>query len=152
VGPRASLDAVEKRQSLASAMNRTLGRPAGILVIIPTEPSRNLFGYVNKNVLEIKKIWFNYNIIVLGFEVLTGVVMKSTILWDITQCSPLSVNRCFGGTYCLHLQARKISSSRWRLYVLPKRGLTLNGIYGVTSQKMVLFTMVLVWNMFSRSV
>jgi hypothetical protein len=33
----------------------------------------------------------------LGFEVLTAVVMRSTIFWDITVCSPLSVNRRFGG-------------------------------------------------------
>jgi hypothetical protein len=38
------------------------------------------------------------------FEVLTGVVMKSTIFWDITPCSPLKVNRRFGGTCRLHLQ------------------------------------------------
>jgi hypothetical protein len=41
----------------------------------------------------------------VGTEVLTPVVMKSTILWDITPCSPLEVNRRFGGTYRLHLQA-----------------------------------------------
>jgi hypothetical protein len=29
---------------------------------------------------------------VVGFEVLTAVVMKGTIFWDITPCSPLSVN------------------------------------------------------------
>jgi hypothetical protein len=40
----------------------------------------------------------------VGFEVLTAVVMKSTIFWDITSCCPLSVNRRFGGTYRLHLQ------------------------------------------------
>jgi hypothetical protein len=34
-------------------------------------------------------------------------VMKSTIFWDITSCSPLSVNRRFGGTYRLHLRGRK---------------------------------------------
>jgi hypothetical protein len=34
----------------------------------------------------------------VGFEVLTGVVMKSTIFWDITPCSPLKVNWRFGGT------------------------------------------------------
>jgi hypothetical protein len=42
------------------------------------------------------------------FEVLTAVVMKSIILWDITPCSPLSFNRCYGGTYRLHLQGRRI--------------------------------------------
>jgi hypothetical protein len=34
----------------------------------------------------------------VGFEVFTAVVMKSTIFWDITLCSPLSVNRRFGRT------------------------------------------------------
>jgi hypothetical protein len=46
------------------------------------------------------------------FEVLTAVVMKSTNFWDITPCSPLSVNRRFGGTYRLHLQARKNKLSK----------------------------------------
>jgi hypothetical protein len=40
----------------------------------------------------------------VGSEVLTAVVMKSTVFWDITPCSPLKVNRNFGGTYRLHLQ------------------------------------------------
>jgi hypothetical protein len=31
--------------------------------------------------------------IFVGFEVLTAVVMKSTIFWNITPCSPLKVNR-----------------------------------------------------------
>jgi hypothetical protein len=43
-----------------------------------------------------------------GFEVLTAVVMNSTIFWDITPCSPLRVNRRFGGTYGLHLQSRAL--------------------------------------------
>jgi hypothetical protein len=33
--------------------------------------------------------------------------LKSIIFWDITPCSPLSVNRSFGGTYRFHLQGRK---------------------------------------------
>jgi hypothetical protein len=40
-------------------------------------------------------------------EDLTAVVMKTIIFWDITPCSSLSVNRCFGGTYRPHLQSRK---------------------------------------------
>jgi hypothetical protein len=40
------------------------------------------------------------------FEVLTAVIMKSTIFWDIMPYSPLSVNRRFGGTYRLHLQGK----------------------------------------------
>jgi hypothetical protein len=35
------------------------------------------------------------NLNFVGFEVLTAVVMKSPIFWDITLCSPLKVNRRF---------------------------------------------------------
>jgi hypothetical protein len=35
----------------------------------------------------------------VGFEVFTALVMKSTIFWDITPCSLLSVNQSFRGTY-----------------------------------------------------
>jgi hypothetical protein len=37
----------------------------------------------------------------VGFKVPTALVMKSIIFWNITPCSPLSVNRRFGGTYRL---------------------------------------------------
>jgi hypothetical protein len=43
----------------------------------------------------------------VGFEVFTALVMKSIIFWDMTQCSQLSFNRRFGGTYRLHLQGRR---------------------------------------------
>jgi hypothetical protein len=33
-------------------------------------------------------------------------LLKSTVFWDITPCSPLKVNRRFGRTYRLHLQCR----------------------------------------------
>jgi hypothetical protein len=61
----------------------------------------------------------NRNISV-GFEVLTGVVMKSTIFWGIISCSPLQNQPTFRGTYHLHLQGRRIgrakkqSESRWQ--------------------------------------
>jgi hypothetical protein len=32
----------------------------------------------------------------VGFEVLTAVVMNSSVFWDIMPCSPLKVNRRFG--------------------------------------------------------
>jgi hypothetical protein len=35
----------------------------------------------------------------VGFEVLIVMVMKSSILWDVTPCSPFKVNQCFGGTF-----------------------------------------------------
>jgi hypothetical protein len=34
-----------------------------------------------------------------GHEVLTAVIMKDFIFWDITRCSPLEVNRRFGWIY-----------------------------------------------------
>jgi hypothetical protein len=91
------------------------------------------------------------------FEVLTAVVMKSAIFWEIMLCSPLKVNRSFGGTYRLHLQGSRISRSRnqhecmwqclplllilrpwtWRRRVPPKRRLTFNGLHSVISQKIV---------------
>jgi hypothetical protein len=36
-----------------------------------------------------------YNV---GFKALTAVVTNSFIFWDVTTCSPLKVNRRFGGT------------------------------------------------------
>jgi hypothetical protein len=83
---------------------------------------------------------------VVGTEVLTVVVVKSTIFWVITPYTPLKVNRRFGGTYHLHLQGQSTSreicqsESRWKAEqndVPPKRRLALNGLYGVISQKMV---------------
>jgi hypothetical protein len=80
----------------------------------------------------------------IRFEVPTAVVMKSTTFWDIKPCSPLKVNRRFGGTNSLQFQVEKKSlarnqlENRWR-YVPPKRRLTLNGLHGVIFQKMVLF-------------
>jgi hypothetical protein len=47
----------------------------------------------------------------VGFQVLTAVVMKSSIFWDITPYSPLKVNRRFGVTGCLHLQGRRINQA-----------------------------------------
>jgi hypothetical protein len=44
-----------------------------------------------------------------GFEVLTAVVMKSTIFWDLMLCTLLKVNQHFRGTCHLHLHGRRIS-------------------------------------------
>jgi hypothetical protein len=51
-------------------------------------------------------------IIFVGSEVLTTVVLKSSIFWDIMPCSPLKIKQRFGGTCCLHLQGRRISQAR----------------------------------------
>jgi hypothetical protein len=39
-----------------------------------------------------------------GFEVLTAVVMNSSVYWDKTPCNSVKVNKYFGGTYRLQLQ------------------------------------------------
>jgi hypothetical protein len=56
----------------------------------------------------------------VGFEVLTAVVVKSSIFWDVTPCGPFKVNRRFGGAYPL----------------------TFNGLLGVISQKIELLLLV----------
>jgi hypothetical protein len=59
-------------------------------------------------------------------------VMKSTILWDITPCSPLKVSRHFGGTYRLHLQSRRISRGRNQHQVAPTFTLVSCSAYSST--------------------
>jgi hypothetical protein len=44
-------------------------------------------------------------------DVLTEVVTKSSIFWDITPGSPLKVNRSFGGTSHLLFQGQRIKQS-----------------------------------------
>jgi hypothetical protein len=61
--------------------------------------------------------WETYDYV--GFEVLTVVVVKSTIFWVIALCTPLKVNRRFGGTYRLHLQGGRISQARNHLCFPP---------------------------------
>jgi hypothetical protein len=66
---------------------------------------QKLFGWV-RNLITIQTC--------VGYEVFTPVVMKITISWDIMLCSPMKVNRRFGGTYRLHLESRKISRARYQ--------------------------------------
>jgi hypothetical protein len=54
---------------------------------------------------------FVFNTLV-GFEVLTLVVMNNFVFSDITPCSPLKVNPRFGGTCRLYLYGRRISLAR----------------------------------------
>jgi hypothetical protein len=78
--------------------------------------SRNCLKSVTYNsIFEIAYAWdFTANeamFPIAGFEVLTAVVIKSSIFWDITQCSQLIVNRRFRGTFRLHLPSRKQKTS-----------------------------------------
>jgi hypothetical protein len=49
--------------------------------------------------------------VIAGFEVLTAAVTKNCILWDITPCNLLKVNRRFGRTFRLNLQGRRINQA-----------------------------------------
>jgi hypothetical protein len=80
-------------------------------------------------------------------------MLKSSIFWDITQCSLLKVNWRFGEKFRLHLQRRKISETRdqppalthvsWLVHSstlkMVECRLNFNGPHGVTSQKTELF-------------
>jgi hypothetical protein len=61
-------------------------------------------------------------------EVLTAVVMKSTVFWGITLCNPLKANRRFGGTCRLHIQGRRISQARNQRDYLLHAGF-LHGVF-----------------------
>jgi hypothetical protein len=69
-----------------------------------------------------------------------SVLKTPSIFWDITPCSPLSVNRRCGGIYRLHLQGRRNQpESRWQGGVVPTRRVTFSGLHSVISQKIELF-------------
>jgi hypothetical protein len=48
----------------------------------------------------------------VAFEILTAVDMNTSNFRDITPCSSLKVDRCFGGTCYLRLEGRRISQAR----------------------------------------
>jgi hypothetical protein len=39
-------------------------------------------------------------------------VVKSSVFYDITACSPLNVSRLVGGTYHFHLQGRRMNQAK----------------------------------------
>jgi hypothetical protein len=53
-------------------------------------------------------------IVTVRFHVLTAVVMRTSIVWDIMRCSMVTANRRFGGTECFHHQVRGVSQERNR--------------------------------------
>jgi hypothetical protein len=108
-------------------------------------------------VLPCSKNEFLWNrILHVRFEVFTAVTMKNTVFWGVAPCRCSGLNRRFGGTYCLHLQGRKIRERRtshlltlvprsriflrwrWRRYVPPKRWFTQD-LHGATSHKTAFF-------------
>jgi hypothetical protein len=49
----------------------------------------------------LETLLFSFEIITIyvGFEVLTAVVMKSTVFWDMTPCSPLKLSDILFGLF-----------------------------------------------------
>jgi hypothetical protein len=71
----------------------------------------------------------------VGFEVLIALVTKSSVVYDVTQCSPLKVNRRFGGTSRLHHECRRISQTRDQREKQLLRRLNFNWLDCIISQK-----------------
>jgi hypothetical protein len=53
----------------------------------------------------------------VGFDVLTAVVMKSSVHWDIMPCILVNVNRRFGGTSSLNILGWRVSHTINQLQV-----------------------------------
>jgi hypothetical protein len=83
----------------------------------------------------------------VGFEVLTAVVMNSSLFLDITPWNPLKVNQS-SACHLRHagfLLGLLFLPWRWKRHVSPKRQLTFNGLHGVISQKIKLFKSVFMY-------
>jgi hypothetical protein len=66
---------------------------------------RNLVTY--KAAVSVAEYWiFLFLCTLFAFFQQTVIVLKSYLFWDMVPCSPLKVNRCFGGT-CHHLQVQE---------------------------------------------
>jgi hypothetical protein len=46
------------------------------------------------------------------FRPIKQVMLRHSVLWNVTPCSPLKVSRLFGGTFHLHLPRRRMSQAR----------------------------------------
>jgi hypothetical protein len=73
------------------------------------------------------------------FEVLTAVVIKSSVFWDITSCNPLKFGQRFGGICRLHLQDRRISQVRNQHEACSKQS---SRLHSFISQKIELFNQI----------
>jgi hypothetical protein len=87
------------------------------------------------------------------FEVPTGLwlwrFLNSTIMWDLTPCSPVELHLSFGVTYtskaclptaaCCLLDGLTLLPRRRRQYVSPTRRWTSTGLHSATSQMIVPF-------------
>jgi hypothetical protein len=120
----------------------TLYNPA----LLDFQRSRIVKHSYNKSLLSVCSLGFRKwlegweNLMVfMVFEVLTAVVIKDSILWDITPCSPLEVNWRFGGTRRFHLRGWRISQSRKQREAGSKQGTAPSACwlgYGLTTEEL----------------
>jgi hypothetical protein len=86
---------------------------------------------------------FNYDELHVSGDFGKIIYFKSSLIWDIRPCSPLKVNRRFGGTCRLHRKGQRIPcllsasrrslaflTSRWKGHVPLKRRLTFHWLQG----------------------
>jgi hypothetical protein len=62
--------------------------------------------------IAIHNIYVGSELNIVGPEVLTAVIMKRSIFWDITQCSPIKVSRRFGGICAPSSESENKSSKK----------------------------------------
>jgi hypothetical protein len=74
--------------------------------------------------------------LLLGFEVLRGMAVKSSIFCHITPRNSVKVNRRSGGTHHLQLQGRKASQAETNTTKVHEG----TGQHGIISQKAEIFT------------
>lgn len=77
-------------------------------------------------------IWIKRGIRCAGIEVLTPVIMRSTISWDVILCRQTEVHRRFRGKYCLHLRNRR---GRNQQEIAAKQGCLTTAFYSSTILK-----------------
>jgi hypothetical protein len=70
--------------------------------------------------------WIEYYIRVCLEELGITTVILSSIFWDITLCTPLTVSWRFGGTCRFHLQGRRISQARNQIKAVSKQRLLVS--------------------------
>lgn len=80
----------------------------------------------------------------IKYEVLTLISLKTVVFWDMKQCSPVEVGRCFGGIYCLHLRGRKVmyASNHQVNRTMHTINRNYTGLNGARSQEAILLVVI----------
>jgi hypothetical protein len=107
-----------------------------------------------KKLNQIETVGINMKITV-GFQVLTAVVTKISILWDVMACSQMKVNRnllYLLPTSLWFLPWFVLRPWSWRRCFPPNHRLTFNGLHGSNSQKRELFIQIVKTREFSLKI